>query len=156
MQIQPDILIMPLIALGTLILGRTFTSSGMEWYKTIALPSFTPPGWFIGLVWQTIYIMTTISAVMVWRTGLRDTRFWTIISLFVVNVGLNVLWTYLFFNQHMIGTAAIDALLLSASVYALIVLIYPISRTAALLLVPYALWSSFATYLNYVIWTMNR
>ncbi len=147
--------IIPLIAILVAVVGSYLTSGSMVWYRTLNLPSFTPPGWFIGLVWNVIFILTTVSALIVWNTMQKHDNFHIIIGLFVVNVLLNVFWSFLFFNQHLINAAMVEAGLLGFSVFALIVLIWPFSRLAAGLLIPYAVWVCFATFLNYVIWTLN-
>ena len=109
------------------------------------LPSWTPPGSIIGLAWTTIFILTALSAMIVWNTAPRDSRLWWIVLLFLLNGVLNVFWSYLFFNQHLVGTALWEMLLLNASTVALIVLIWPINRLAASLLFPYVGWVTFAT-----------
>ncbi len=149
-------LIIPLITFLVSVTGSRLTSGGMDWYKTIKLPAWTPPGSVIGFVWTTIFILSTISALIVWNKFSRNKRFAWIIGLFLINAGLNVLWSFLFFNQHLIGWSVIEAGLLGLSVIGLIILIGPISRLAAWLLAPYAAWVSFATYLTYIIWTLNK
>jgi benzodiazapine receptor len=148
-------IIIPLIAVFVAVVGGYLTSGDMSWYKTLKLPSIAPPGWFIGLVWNVIFILTTISALIVWNTMPKSDLFWIVIGLFVVNALLNVFWSFLFFNQHLINAAMVEAGLLGSSVVALIVMIWPFSRLAAGLLIPYAAWTLFATFLNYVIWTLN-
>jgi len=78
-----------------------------------------------------------------------------IMAAFILNAMLNVGWSWLFFSLHLIGWAAWEAILLEASVIVLIVLIRPISRVAAGLLVPYAAWVAFATVLTFIIWQLN-
>lgn len=156
MKISINYFIIPVITVITGLIGSYFTMRGMSWYKTINLPGFTPSGFFISFMWRVIYILTAISALMVWNTFEHNFKFWVIISLFAANAFLNAYWSYLFFYHHMIGTAIIDAALLGVTVFALIALIWPISWLAALLLFPYAGWVTFATFLNIVIWFMNK
>lgn len=148
-------IIIPLITILVAVVGGYLTSGDMSWYKTLKLPSIAPPGWFIGLVWNVIFILTTVSVLIVWNTMQKNDNFSIIIGLFVVNALLNVFWSFLFFNQHLINAAMVEAGLLGLSVVALVVLIWPFSRLAAGLLVPYAVWVCFATFLNYLIWTLN-
>lgn len=148
-------IIIPLIAILTSTVGGYFTGLGMDWYDTLARPDFTPPGSFIGMVWTIIYILSTISALIVWNKFRRDRSFWWIIGLFIVNAILNAAWTLIWFaNQSFLG-GFIEMIILEATVIALIVLIWPKSRLASLLLFPYAGWVAFATYLAYVIWQYN-
>lgn len=147
--------IIPLITVGVAFIGSRLTSGGMKWYQTIKLPSWTPPGSMIGLVWTAIFILSAISAMIVWNSSPRDSRFWWVVALFLVNAALNVCWSYLFFNRHLVGAAATEAATLGLTVVALIILIWPLSRTAAALLLPYAAWVAFATYLTSIIWRLN-
>jgi len=148
-------IIIPLITVLVAVVGSWLTSGGMEWYGTINLPEWTPAGSVIGAVWTTIFILTTLSALIVWSRANRNRRFWWIIVIFLINAFLNVFWSFLFFSQHLIGPAIWEAGLLDASVIALIILIWPISRLASILLVPYAGWVAFATYLTYTVWLLN-
>jgi translocator protein len=136
--------------------GSSFTSGGMDWYKSINLPTWVPPGSVIGLVWTTIFILAAISLIVLWNKGTHNTYFWTIIGVCVVNGLLNIAWSYLFFGVHYLGWAVIEAALLDLSVIALIFMMWPISQLSALLLVPYAGWVAFATYLTYVVYSLNH
>jgi len=149
-------LIIPLIVLAVAWLGGQLTGSGMDWYRTIKLPSFTPPGSIIGLVWTIIFILSAISAIIFWNKTTTDNRFYWIIAIFIANAILNIAWSYLFFNQHLLGLATIEAAILDLSVIALILLLWPISKISAGLLVPYAGWAAFATYLTYLVWSLNK
>ncbi len=156
---KPNYIIIPLITILTSVTGSFFTSQGMDWYKTINLPAWTPEGSFIGGVWTTIFILTTISALIVWNKSSKtpfNKRLRRIIIIFIANAALNVFWSFLFFTSHLIGLAVLEAVLLDISVIILIILIWPISKLASILLLPYAGWVAFATYLTYVIWTLNK
>lgn len=154
-KIRPNHIVIPVIAIFTSYAGGAITMAGMEWYRGITLPPWTPPGSVIGAVWAIIFTLSAVSALIVWNTSARDDRFYRIFGVFAVNVNLNVGWSLLFFGLHMMGAAIFEAAALAGSVVVLIVLIWPVSRLAALLLVPYAGWVSFATYLTYVIWRLN-
>lgn len=148
--------LIPFIVFLVSSLGGQITGSGMDWYRNINLPSWTPPGWVIGLVWTFIFILGAISVILFWNLQSKPSYFYWIIGLFVLNVVLNILWSYLFFGQHLIGLAVIEAFILGLSVLALIILIWSFSRPAALLLIPYCGWVFFATYLTYGIWFLNK
>ena len=151
-------IIIPLIAILTAGIGSLLTSGGMNWYKSINLPSWTPAGSIIGAVWTTIFILSAASALIVWNisSNTGQSRLSWIAGVFIANAVLNIFWSYLFFNQHIIAPAIFEAGILGLSVIALIVLIWPISELAALLLFPYAGWVCFATYLTYSVWLLNR
>lgn len=148
--------IIPIVTILVAWSGSLLTSAGMSWYKSINIPVWSPPGSVIGAVWTTIFFLSTISALIVWNKSSHDRRFRWIIGIFILNAMLNVFWSYLFFSQHLIGSAIFEAAALGLTAYVLIVLIWPVSRGASLLLVPYAGWTTFATYLTYLIWTLNR
>ncbi|MFA5133420.1 MAG: TspO/MBR family protein [Patescibacteria group bacterium] len=149
-------ILIPLFALSVAGAGSLVTSRGMEWYKKINLPDFTPPGSFIGTVWTIIFILSAISAIMVWNKALHNQKFWIIIGLFILNGLLNFFWSYLFFGKQQIFGALFEIIPLEVSVVTLMILIWPLSRLASLLLLPYAGWVAFASYLNYLIWTLNK
>lgn len=149
--------VIPLITIFVSLLGSQFTSMGIGsgWYATLIKPDWTPDGSVIGAIWTTIFIFTTITALIVWKKYPRGKKFNLIISFFVINLILNIGWSFVFFAQGLIGWAVIVAGLLGLSVLPLIILTWPVSRRGAVLLLPYFLWVSFATYLNYTIWMLN-
>lgn len=154
---KPNYFLIPLIVLLTAFAGGKLTSLGIDsgWYGMISKPGWTPSGQVIGLVWTIIFTLSAISALIFWNKALKYGVFWKIAFLFGFNAFLNVAWSYLFFYRHNLGWATLEAGLLDATVWALIFLIWPISKKSSLLLLPYALWAAFATYLTFVIWALN-
>jgi len=150
----PYILIV-LIVFAVSAIGGSFTGGGMEWYRTLNLPSFTPPGSVIGIVWTVIYTLGAIAASLLWRSRASIPRFNLIITLLVINAVLNTLWSLVFFTLHLLGWAIIEMTVLNLTTLALIVLTWQHQRIAAILLLPYFAWVSFATYLAYTIWRLN-
>jgi len=148
--------IVPLITLIIAYSGSWLTNKGMDWYKTIKLPDFTPSGSIIGTAWTIIFILTAISAIIVWNKAEHNSKFYWIIILFLINGFLNIFWSYLFFYNHSIGLAVLEAGLLGLSVLILIILIKPINRLSSVLLYPYLIWVIFATYLTYAVWSLNK
>ncbi len=145
-----------LVTIAVAGIGGLLTTSGMAWYQTLLLPRWTPSGMVIGAVWTILFILTMIAAMLVWRDAPHQrVRFKITLLLFCANALLNVLWSYLFFVQNLLSSAVLEAAVLGASVIALVIFIRPFSKTAALLLLPYAAWVAFATYLSYVIFMMN-
>jgi tryptophan-rich sensory protein len=149
-----------IIIIGVVILlsfaGGQFTSSGMDWYRTIKLPEWTPPGSVIGIVWTTIYILTAASAIIAWRVFAGDSRFYLVAGLFIMNAAFNLAWSYIFFARRMIGPAVIDSIAIEITLLLLMPVLWKKSRAASVLLLPYALWVAFATYLNYCIYALNK
>jgi tryptophan-rich sensory protein len=139
--------------IGSLFTGREALDS---WYANLNKPFFNPPGWVFGPVWTTLYALMAVSAFLVWQKGL-DTRAVRIaLAFFVLQLILNALWTPLFFGAKMPLAAFIEILLLWAAILLTILTFAHVSRLAALLLVPYITWVSFAALLNASIWLLNR
>jgi len=148
--------VIPLITLATSVIGSVITGRGMDWYRTIKLPAWTPPGSFIGTVWTVLFVLATISALIFWNRHQSLQSRQLIAALFIINAIANVGWSYLFFGEHLIKPAIFEAAFLGATCIALVITLWPISTTAALLIVPYVVWVGFATYLTYIIWLLNR
>ena len=152
-----NFLVIPLITLLVSGIGGALTSSGMEWYQTINLPSFTPDGGIIGLIWTLLFILATASALIFYNhsKAKKDKHFYWIILIFLLNGLLNVFWSYLFFANNLLYAAVWEAALLGGSILALIILLWPISRVASILLWPYLGWVMFAIYLTWSVAKLN-
>ena len=125
-----------------------------DWYRSIAKPSWTPPGWLFGPVWTLLYLMIGVAGYLAF--GQTDGRVRTIaFTVYGLQLLLNALWSWLFFGLERPGLAFVDIVALLALIGLNIALFLPISRTAGLLLVPYALWVTFASALNLSIWRLN-
>ena len=131
----------------------TATSVG-GWYQTLNKPSFNPPDWIFAPVWTALYLMMAISGWMAWRQS-RIHQKRVIVVAFSSQLGLNFLWSILFFGLQWVGAALIEIILLWASILWTIYVFWPIDRRAALLFVPYAIWVTFAITLNGAIWVLN-
>jgi benzodiazapine receptor len=148
-------ILIPLITILVASIGSILTTRSVAtWYRTIRKPSWTPPGAVIGAVWTVLYILAAISALVVWNLSSPVSA--VVASLFILNAVVNVFWSYVFFYLHKMGPAIWVCLFLELTIILLIWLIAPLSLVAAWLLVPYAAWVTFASYLNYRVWEMNR
>lgn len=136
-------------------LGAAVTAPAIaSWYPTLVKPSFNPPNWIFGPMWTTLYVLMAIAAWLVWRrAGFAAAR--TAMLLFVGQLVLNSLWSLLFFGLHRIDLALVDVVLLLVAIAATTLAFRRHSATAALLLLPYLAWVSFATALNFAIWRLN-
>jgi len=146
--------LLPVLIFGASFTGSIITSNGMAWYDTLHLPSFTPAGGIIGIVWTILFILLAIGMILIVRNGKKETTRLPLV-VFGINILLNVLWTVLFFGIHEIGFAFFEALLLAFSVIVLMKVSWNTSRTATYLFLPYVLWVLFASYLTYSIWMLN-
>lgn len=150
------VIVIALVLILVAGLGSKVTAEGMKWYRTLSLPPWTPPGAFIGSVWTVIYVLAGSSAFLFWTTDASPEWRWIVAGCFALNAVLNVLWSAVFFRWHAIGWAFAEALLLELSVVSLIAVLLPFSFLSAMLLVPYALWVLFASFLTFTVWQANR
>jgi len=138
------------------VLGSISTSSSVQtWYTTLKLPSFAPPGWFIGIVWITLYTLMGISLYLVWNKGLKNKRVKNSLYVFGLQLILNAVWSFLFFGLRSPLLGLIEIVFLWVFILLTILKFYKISRTAAWLLLPYIVWVSVALMLNFYIWRLN-
>jgi translocator protein len=140
------------------LMGSLFTTADSlgNWYADLNKPFFNPPNWIFGPVWTTLYITMGISAYLVWQKDINSKAVRIVLACFIVQLFLNAIWTPLFFGLHSPLLGLIDIVLLLNAIIVTIVAFFQISRIAALLLVPYLAWVSFATVLNAAIYLLNR
>jgi tryptophan-rich sensory protein len=138
------------------VLGSVFTASSLDnWYILLEKPSFNPPSWVFFPVWTTLYTLMGISLYLVWEKGLQKPEVKKGILIFGIQLGLNSLWSFLFFGLKSPYYAFIEIILLWFAIFLTILQFRKISKTASYLLLPYIVWVSFAAVLNYYIWILN-
>lgn len=138
------------------VLGSIFTFSQVKtWYLTLNKPTLNPPSWIFGPVWTTLYFLMGVAAYIVWNKGLDRKDVKIALTVFIIQLILNTVWSIIFFGTHNTGLAFFEIIFLWLSIVLTIFLFYKISPTAGYLLIPYILWVSFASYLNYSIWVLN-
>ena len=142
------------------LIGSIFTRSAIpEWYGGIVKPTLSPPNWVFGPVWTTLFVLMGIGFYLVWKKWAilpwtkRQKRL--ALALFGAQLVLNTLWSIIFFGLQSPGGALIEIVFLWLAIAATMITFAKISRPAAWLLLPYILWVSFASYLNYAIWNLN-
>lgn len=137
-------------------IGALATNSSVgTWYPRLNKPAWNPPSWVFGPVWSALYVMMAAAAWRVWlRTehlGRRSALTW-----FFVQLGLNALWSCLFFGLRSPGLAFAEIFALWTALVVVLVKFARIDRLAAMLWVPYLAWVSFASVLNGTVWWLNR
>lgn len=143
-----------LIAFVAAALGATASVSARDFYAELVRPSWAPPGWIFGPVWSALYAMMGVAAWLVWRVkGFAGAG--PALLLFVIQLAVNALWSWLFFGWRQGALAFVDILVLWVLIAGTIVLFGRVSRVAAALLVPYLAWVTFATFLNFTVWRLN-
>ncbi len=135
-------------------IGAQASISARTFYAELTQPAWAPPAWLFGPVWTMLFTLMAIAAWMVWRSG-GFAAHRAALLLFGVQLGLNVLWSWLFFAWRLGGAAFVEVLMLWAAIGMTMALFWRVKRLAALLLAPYLLWVSFAAALNFWLWRYN-
>ncbi len=150
------LLVSLLACFGAAALGSAITQPAVSgWYTTVQRPSFAPPNEVFAPVWTLLYFLMAVALYLVWRERKNGVRDNLALKLFVAQLALNVSWSAVFFGLQSIGGGLVVILLLGITLLATILRFWPISRLAAACLIPYFLWLSFATALNFAIWRLN-
>jgi benzodiazapine receptor len=138
------------------VIGSLFTTPAIPtWYAALKKPSFTPPNWIFSPVWITLFVLMGIAAFLVWHKGLSDQKVKMALSIFAVQLILNVLWSVMFFGLRSPLAGLIEITILWFVILLTILYFLRVSNMAGILLIPYILWVSFATFLNFSIWRLN-
>lgn len=137
-------------------LGAIATIGGVrDWYPTIVKPAWTPPNWVFGPVWTALYALMAVAA---WRVARRRdvAPVGPALFMFLVQLGLNCAWSFLFFGAHLLGVSFAELLLMLAAILLTMARFARIDRVAMYLLVPYLAWVCYASTLNGGTWWLNR
>jgi benzodiazapine receptor len=135
-------------------IGALASVDAATFYEQLQRPSWAPPSWLFGPVWTVLYAAMAVSAWLVWRKrGFGEGR--VALGLFLLQLAVNGLWSWLFFGWRLGGLALADVLLLWMLIALTMVVFHGINRLAALLLVPYLAWVTFASALTFAVWRLN-
>lgn len=134
--------------------GAAASIQAQSFYGQLVQPSWAPPPWVFGPVWTVLFALMAIAAWLVWRCG-GFRRHRLALSLFLVQLVFNALWSWLFFAWHRGALSFADIMLLWALIVATLLSFWRIRPVAGMLLFPYLLWVSFAAALNYTLWQLN-
>ena len=125
------------------------------WYASLAKPSWNPPNAIFAPVWSVLYVLMGVAAWLVWRrAGFSGAG--VSLALFVVQLVLNAMWSYLFFGLHRPDIAFFDIVALWVMILVVTVLFWRADRLAGGLMAPYLVWVGFASCLNFVLWRLNQ
>ena len=140
---------------GVAFIGSIFTNPSVpSWYAALAKPSWTLPDWIFSPVWSTLYLMMALAAWLVWRQGGIASAALPM-TLFLVQLGLNLTWSILFFGLRMPGPAFGEIVILWCAILTTMIAFWRSTPLAGYLLLPYLIWVTFAAVLNFSIWRMN-
>jgi len=136
--------------------GTVTKDSIITWYPTLVKPVFNPPNWIFAPVWTLLYAMMGVAGGLIWNYLETDKeKVKKAFLFFIIQLGLNALWSYLFFGLHNPLLALIEIIILWLMIFETYNQFKSIDRVAGLLLIPYLLWVAFATILNASIWWLN-
>lgn len=127
-----------------------------EWYQMLVKPPLSPPSWIFGPVWTLLYLMMAVSFYKVWRKGIGKPKVKEALKLFFIQLALNLSWSPVFFGAKNMFLALIIIIFMLYFIKRTIKAFLAIDKNAALLLYSYIAWVSFATYLNFAFWWVNR
>lgn len=136
---------------GLLTIGSVRT-----WYPGIHKPAFNPPNWLFGPVWSFLFILIGISSYLVWKKRKQAAHFPRTVAIYLIQLVLNLGWSFLFFYCHQIGAALLEILALLVAILVNAIRFYHIDKTAGRLFIPYLIWVSFAALLTYNIFILNQ
>lgn len=137
------------------LIGSLFTVSEIgTWYSTLLFPAFAPPGWVFGPVWTTLYTLMGIALFLLWNAPRSRQRHLALVAFFI-QLGLNAIWSPIFFGAHALAVSVVVIVLLLIAIILTMAAMYKVRPAATYLFVPYVLWVGFATILNIAIWRLN-
>ena len=143
-----------LVCFAAAAAGGAASARAGAFYAQLDRPAWAPPSWLFGPVWTLLYLMMAVAAWLVWRErGFAGAR--GALTLFLVQLALNALWTWLFFAWRLGALAFAEILLLWALIAATAVLFWRLRPVAGVLLVPYLVWVTFASALTLAVWRAN-
>jgi translocator protein len=144
-----------IISEGIGLVGSVFTAPAIPgWYKTLARPEIAPPNWVFAPVWTTLFLLMGIALWLVWKKS-EQVNIKPAVWVYALQLVLNLGWSILFFGLHNPGLAFLEIIVLWFAILLTIIRFAKVSKLAAWLLVPYILWVSFASYLNFSLWQLN-
>ncbi|WP_312281895.1 TspO/MBR family protein [Oscillibacter sp.] len=129
------------------------TSGAMESYEAVKKSSLTPPSFIFPIVWTVLYTLMGISAAIIYQSESPYKK--RALTIYFIQLVVNFLWSFLFFNLQMYGLSFFWLLFLLALIILMIITFWQVNRTAALLQIPYLIWVYFDGYLAYSIWQLN-
>ena len=134
--------------------GAFASAQAGTFYLQLERPAWAPPGWLFAPVWTVLYVLMAVAAWLVWRGhGMRGAR--RALGVYIVQLAANALWTWIFFVWKQGALAFAEIVLLWALIAFTIVEFWRLRAAAALLLLPYLGWVSFAAALTLVTWRLN-
>ena len=138
------------------IIGSFFTAPNIRgWYAGLEKPDFNPPNWLFAPVWTLLFLLMGITLYLLWKDEGDHKNRRTALVFFFIQLGLNILWSVLFFGLGAPLLAFIEIVILWFAIWLTFWFAFRVRKTAGILLVPYILWVAFAAVLNFFLWRLN-
>lgn len=135
--------------------GAAASVRARDFYAALDRPAWAPPGWLFGPVWTTLYTLMAIAAWLAWRAGQAQGGARTALALYVLQLVLNAVWTWLFFTWRRGGWATAEIMVLWIAIALTIAAFWRLRPIAGALLLPYLAWVTFAAFLTVSVWRRN-
>lgn len=133
--------------------GSAASANAPDFYRELVKPGWAPPGWIFAPVWTALYVLMAFAAWLVWRS--RGRHAFGPLALYLGQLALNALWTWLFFRWRLMGWAFLEIVVLWCLLLWTLAVFRRVTRTAGWLLLPYWLWVTYAAVLNAALWRLN-
>jgi translocator protein len=144
-----------MVSFAVSAVGAVASIQAKSFYNQLVQPNWAPPPEVFGPVWTVLYVLMAIAAWLIWRSGgFRANRY--ALTLFMLQLAFNALWSWLFFAWQLGAFALADVLVLWILIVLTQIAFWRVRPLAGALLIPYLLWVSFATALNYSLWQLNQ
>ena len=142
------------VSFAAAAVGGFASANAGDFYLQLVRPAWAPPAWLFAPAWTLLYTLMGVAAWLVWRErGFRGARI--ALSLFLIQLAVNALWTWLFFVWQRGALAFGEILILWVCIACTIVAFWRVRPIAGALLIPYLAWVSYATALTYAVWQRN-
>jgi tryptophan-rich sensory protein len=139
----------------TAFIGSSFTTPSIaSWYQYLKKPSFAPPNWLFGPAWTLFYFLMAVAAFLVWREK-ENKNIKPALLIYLIHLVFNAFWSIIFFGLKNLSLAFFEIIILWILILITIIKFYKIKPLAGFLLIPYILWVTFASILNFAIWMLN-
>jgi benzodiazapine receptor len=143
------------VSFAAAAVGAWASVNAPEFYRELDRPFWAPPASVFGPVWTVLYTLQGVAAWLVWREcGFQNAP--TALGLFLLQLALNALWSWLFFVWHRGAMAFAEVLALEAMIVATTFAFWRVQKLSALLLIPYLTWVGFASFLTFAVWQRNH
>jgi len=137
------------------VIGSFFVIPNIPWLDSLQKPSFAPPNWVITPIWITLFTLMGVSLYLVWNKGLETKGVKSSLVVFGIQLIINTSWNYFFFGLQSLFYGLVVILVMWIAIAITILAFFSVSKKAGTLLLPYLLWVSIATVVNYYLWMLN-